>query len=323
MSTKNEEIQKDTQTKQLSHKDHALAGGISGVLTRLFCQPFDVIKIRFQLQVEPINKNSPYSKYTNILQAFRTVVKDEGIFALWKGHVPAQGLSFLFASTQFPVYKAITNYFLNLNHEHSILKSKPIVCFVSGGIAGCCATVVCQPFDVIRTRLVSQGEPKIYKGLIHATVKMYKHEGLLVFYKGLTPTLLQIVPNIGSMFAFYEGFCSIWEIYFHPHLHHVGISESAICGFMAGICSKALVHPLDLVKKRLQVQGFHEGRTMLGSQQVYSGFLNCLRVILKTEGLIGMYKGLRPSILKAAVTTACHFTFYEQACNLLKLKYIL
>lgn len=33
--------------------------------------------------------------------------------------------------------------------------------FVCGGIAGCLASTVAQPVDVIRTRLVAQGEPKV------------------------------------------------------------------------------------------------------------------------------------------------------------------
>ena len=30
-----------------------------------------------------------------------------------------------------------------------------------GGVAGVSATFACQPFDVLRTRLVGQGEPKV------------------------------------------------------------------------------------------------------------------------------------------------------------------
>lgn len=32
-----------------SNKNHAIAGAISGFMTRLICQPLDVIKIRFQV----------------------------------------------------------------------------------------------------------------------------------------------------------------------------------------------------------------------------------------------------------------------------------
>ena len=39
--------------------------------------------------------------------------------------------------------------------------SNTVTHFVCGGIAGCLASTVAQPLDVIRTRLVAQGEPKV------------------------------------------------------------------------------------------------------------------------------------------------------------------
>ena len=44
--------------------------------------------------------------------------------------------------------------------------------FVSGGVSGCVATFCVQPFDLLRTRLVSQGEPKVkhqlkFHGMTH------------------------------------------------------------------------------------------------------------------------------------------------------------
>lgn len=33
-----------------SNSDHAIAGAISGLITRFLCQPLDVIKIRFQVR---------------------------------------------------------------------------------------------------------------------------------------------------------------------------------------------------------------------------------------------------------------------------------
>jgi len=38
---------------------------------------------------------------------------------------------------------------------------RPVTHFVCGGAAGCLATLASQPFDVIRTRFVAQGYPKV------------------------------------------------------------------------------------------------------------------------------------------------------------------
>jgi solute carrier family 25 thiamine pyrophosphate transporter 19 len=128
--------------------------------------------------------------------------------------------------------------------------------FVCGGVSGCCATLCAQPLDVLRTRLVAQGEPKIYRNFIHAFASMYQKEGGRSLYKGLTPTLLQIFPHAGCQFGFYELFRKIWNLWKgHRQAlkNNVGTSESLLCGASAGICSKAAVYPLDLIKKRFQV----------------------------------------------------------------------
>ena len=62
---------------------YAASGAASGFATRLLTQPLDVLKIRFQLQIEPIKRNATTSKYRNVGQAFRLIVREEGISALW------------------------------------------------------------------------------------------------------------------------------------------------------------------------------------------------------------------------------------------------
>lgn len=62
-------------------------------MTRFLCHPLDVLKIRFQLQVEPISRYSAASKYRTVSQTFSCIVREESPAALWKGHVSAQILS--------------------------------------------------------------------------------------------------------------------------------------------------------------------------------------------------------------------------------------
>lgn len=67
----------------------AVAGGLAGAAARLVVGPLDVLKIRFQVQLEPVARGAPASKYTGLAQAVRTIVKEEGVavsfFFLKKG----------------------------------------------------------------------------------------------------------------------------------------------------------------------------------------------------------------------------------------------
>jgi solute carrier family 25 (mitochondrial thiamine pyrophosphate transporter), member 19 len=58
-------------------------------------------------------------------------------------------------------------------------------------------------------------------------------------------------------------------------------------GAAAGVCSKTLVYPLDLAKKRLQIQGFSEHRKTFGKHFVCSGMRDCLWGTIKSEGVKG------------------------------------
>ena len=98
------------------------------------------------------------------------------------------------------------------------------------------------------------------------------------------------------------------------------ISQSFLCGGAAGICAKTSVYPLDLIKKRLQVQGFERGWQNIGSTTTYNGFFNCIKMVAMQEGPLAFFKGLSPSIVKAGLAAGANFCVYEQSCNMLSLR---
>ena len=60
--------------------EDVIAGAISGAIARFLIGPLDVLKIRFQVQVEPISrKGFGRSKYTSIPQAFKLILHEEGV----------------------------------------------------------------------------------------------------------------------------------------------------------------------------------------------------------------------------------------------------
>jgi solute carrier family 25 thiamine pyrophosphate transporter 19 len=119
-------------SEKLSQLDFAFAGGASGFITRMICQPLDVLKIRFQLQVEPITKNT-ISKYHSIIHATRLIIQEEGVKALWKGHVPAQVLSVTYGIAQFWSFEVFTKEVSKLNISPNFT---PIANFACGAVAG-------------------------------------------------------------------------------------------------------------------------------------------------------------------------------------------
>ncbi|KAL0537975.1 hypothetical protein IC582_026969 [Cucumis melo] len=74
------------------------AGAIAGCVSRTVTSPLDVIKIRFQVQLEPTTSwalaqrsLSGPSKYTGMVQATKDIFREEGLpvgcFCLFRDHV--------------------------------------------------------------------------------------------------------------------------------------------------------------------------------------------------------------------------------------------
>jgi hypothetical protein len=62
-----------------------------------------------------------------------------------------------------------------------------------------------------------------------------------------------------------------------------------VCGATAGVVGQTVAYPLDLVRRRMQVQGFG------GTQYSYKGgIFRTMAQIVKEEGVQGLYKGMVP-----------------------------
>ena len=78
--------------------------------------------------------------------------------------------------------------------------------------------------------------------------------------------------------------------------------QSLACGAISGMASKILLLPFDVIKKRLQIQGFEQARQSFGQVKVYTGMSNCFWTIISDEGISGLYKGAAASVLKVSLS---------------------
>lgn len=78
---------------------------------------------------------------------------------LWRGTLPAQLLTIPYTATQFVALQQVKS----LAYQNGLMTKElaPIMSFVSGALAGATATVASYPFDLLRTTLAAQGEPKV------------------------------------------------------------------------------------------------------------------------------------------------------------------
>lgn len=185
--------------------------------------------------------------------------------------------------------------------------------FIAGAVAGATATALTYPLDLLRTRFAAQGTSRVYKSLISGFTHIARNEGLRGYYHGLGPGVAQVVPYMGLFFAVYEGL--------RPEMHNLRLpfgSGDAIAGTLASIITKTGVFPLDLIRKRLQVQGPVRERFAAGQVPEYkNGAWRTGRAIVAKEGWSGLYKGLGISLIKAAPASAITMWSYERALRMM------
>jgi solute carrier family 25 folate transporter 32 len=211
---------------------------------------------------------------------------------------------------------------------------------VSNALAGAgagavAATIVC-PLDVLKTRLqvsTSVAGGDAYVSTFQSLSSIAKAEGVVGLYRGLTPTIVALLPNWAVYFTAYEflkrtleppeetrtslsgdpardasdaqKLVSCFESETMTSVRHVMSAAGA------GAATVFVTNPLWVVKTRLQVQHSRALRGSMPNREPYTGTLNALRRVFAEEGARGAYSGLAPSL--AGIThVAIQFPVYEK-----------
>ncbi|KAG5296571.1 mitochondrial deoxynucleotide carrier [Histoplasma ohiense] len=290
------------------------AGATAGLVSRFCVAPLDVVKIRLQLQIHSLSDPLSHRDikgpiYKGTISTLKSIFRDEGIPGLWKGNIPAELLYICYGGIQFSSYRAISSALRTLPHP----LPQPVESFISGAVAGGIATTSTYPLDLLRTRFAAQGNDRIYASLRASVRDIARTEGPHGFFRGATAAIAQIVPYMGLFFAGYEALRSPIASLELPF----GTGDAG-AGVVASVIAKTGVFPLDLVRKRLQVQGPTRRRYIHTNIPVYEGVYRTIRAILASQGPKGLYRGLTVSLIKAAPASAVTMWTYEHVLGLLK-----
>lgn len=127
--------------------------------------------------------------------------------------------------------------------------------------------------------------------------------------------MTQIVPYMGLVFMTHEA----TKKFLGDKLGSNSKALDAVSGGFAGVVAKTGTFPLDLIRKRLQVQGPTRTRYVLGDRlPVYTGVWRTARDVLRVEGVRGLYRGLVVSLMKAAPLSAATMWSFEVSMRVLK-----
>lgn len=178
---------------------------------------------------------------------------------------------------------------------------------VAGAASGALTKTATAPLERIKIIFQVQGmkgkdlvAPK-YTGIMQTIRLVSKEEGALALWKGNGANVLRVIPVYGLKFAFNDTFKAIVA---GPQKKRLTTSELLWVGTLAGLVQTVLTYPLEVVRTRLSL-GAEQGGVR------YNGIVDCIRQMVRSEGLSSMGKGMLPTIISGAPYTGIQMTTYE------------
>uniref|UniRef100_A0A4W5KHN2 Solute carrier family 25 member 12 n=1 Tax=Hucho hucho TaxID=62062 RepID=A0A4W5KHN2_9TELE len=169
-----------------------LAGATAGGSQVIFTNPLEIVKIRLQVAGEITT-----SRRVGAL----TVVRDLGLFGLYKGAKTCFLRDIPFSAIYFPVYAHTKAEFADEQGRIG-----PLQLLTAGAIAGIPAASLVTPADVVKTRLqvAARAGQTTYNGVIDCFGKIIAEEGFRALWKGAGARVCRSSPQFGVTLVTYE-----------------------------------------------------------------------------------------------------------------------
>mmetsp|Transcript_41103 Transcript_41103/g.97368 ORF Transcript_41103/g.97368 Transcript_41103/m.97368 type:complete len:341 (+) Transcript_41103:286-1308(+) len=296
------------------------AGGIAGAFAKTVIAPLDRTKIIFQTSDKIFTGRNAMAEMANI-------VKYEGIKGLWRGNsatvarvIPYAGIQF----ASFDVYKRA------LRPQDGGVTS--LQRLLAGSAAGATAVAITYPLDLLRARLAVSVQQKqsgsgVWWDAVTGGTGKISLRGL---YRGLNPTLLGILPYAGIAFLTRDTLNHMAAKRYDTSSLNTPLAAKMTSGAVAGLVAQSSTYPLDLVRRRMQTEGFVQekgGGPLVGealrrrnTSLLYTTIWGTLKIIYAKDGPKGLFKGLSMNWIKGPIAFMISFTAFDYLKLMMEIK---
>ncbi|XP_049885416.1 ADP,ATP carrier protein 1-like [Pectinophora gossypiella] len=191
--------------------------------------------------------------------------------------------------------------------------------FLAGGISAATAKTCSAPIERVKLILQVQHinkqipEDKKYKGIVDAFIRIPKEQGIGSLWRGNLANVIRYFPTQALNFAFKDKYKEIFLSGVDKQKNFMRYFVGNLAsGGAAGATSLCFVYPLDYARTRLAADvGKGKG------QREFNGLVHCLTKTLKSDGIIGLYRGFVVSVQGIIIYRATYFGLFDTARGLL------
>ncbi|XP_068435484.1 mitochondrial glutathione transporter SLC25A39 [Clinocottus analis] len=138
--------------------------------------------------------------------------------------------------------------------------------------------------------------PTHFSGTLDAFVKITRHEGLRSLWSGLPPTLVMAVPATVIYFTCYDQLRDFLRV----GLGFQGSLVPLAAGGLARLGAVTVISPLELVRTKMQARRLS-----------YRELRVCIRSAVAQDGLLSLWRGWGPTVLRDVPFSALYWFNYE------------
>lgn len=178
----------------------------SGFMGGLVGNPADVLNVRMQSDAAlPLEKRR---NYKHAFHGLVQMIKHEGVGSLYRGFWPNSARAVLMTTSQLATYDSFKRLCI-----HSFGMSDNLTThFTASFLAGFMATTMCNPVDVIKTRVMHASPAETHgHGLVGLLKDICRKEGVRWMFHGWTPSFIRLGPQTIATFIFLEEHKKIYR----------------------------------------------------------------------------------------------------------------
>mmetsp|Transcript_18542 Transcript_18542/g.44606 ORF Transcript_18542/g.44606 Transcript_18542/m.44606 type:complete len:364 (-) Transcript_18542:9-1100(-) len=284
-----------------------IAGGIAGAVAKTVIAPLDRTKIIFQTSELKFCAR-------NVVDTLFMIQRTEGTRGLWRGNLATVLRVFPYAGIQFAAFDIYKRWCTS-----STGKLDPMQRLLAGSAAGATAVAITYPLDLLRARLAvrrswsMKASEAWWQAMAGGNGKLC----IAGLYRGINPTLLGILPYAGIAFFTRDTLNQLAAKHYQTSALHTPLAAKMASGAIAGLIAQSSTYPLDLVRRRMQTEGFVDTgkdgvKHGVGSRKMqYTTIWGTLNIIYQREGAKGLFKGLSMNWIKGPIAFMISFTAFD------------
>ncbi|KAL1919762.1 uncharacterized protein VTP21DRAFT_1693 [Calcarisporiella thermophila] len=187
--------------------------------------------------------------------------------------------------------------------------------FLMGGVSAAVSKTAAAPIERVKLLIQNQDEmikqgrlSTPYKGIGECFSRTIKEEGVYSLWRGNLANVIRYFPTQALNFAFKDHFKRMFGYKKDKDGYWKWFAGNLASGGAAGAASLTFVYSLDYARTRLANDAKSAKK---GGERQFNGLIDVYRKTLKTDGILGLYRGFNISCVGIIVYRGLYFGMYD------------